>query len=238
MAEIYDIRGCLLIFRTSRVEGTQKVSISDELVNTGSLNVVQRSIERYRMGYYDIDDVLADSVEFPCKFQYFLPGLGYLEGNPGKPIEKNCRLDLPLWLARILAIVGGDEEGQEDEEALPFVELLRPEMFSPKVVNAIKAGASDLDLHTINAHFYSLAVKWITLFGDEELAGVVSEMVLERSLEMNGHASSVAVQAAGVEAQSSLIGSPFLITMDESEKQLYRLAHDSYKRTKKWIIQT
>lgn len=40
MAEIYNIRGCLLIFRTSRVEGTKKVSISDELVNTGSLDVI------------------------------------------------------------------------------------------------------------------------------------------------------------------------------------------------------
>lgn len=190
------------------------------------------------MGYYDIDDVLADSVDFPCKFQYFLPGLGYLEGNPGKAIEKNCRLDLPLWLARILAIVGGDEEVSEGEEPTSFVELLRPEMFSPKVVNAIKTGAKDLDLHTINAHFYSLAVKWIALFGDEELAGVVSEMVLERALQMNGHASSVTVQAAGVESQSSLVGSPFLLTMDESEKDLYRRAHDSYKRTKKWIVQT
>lgn len=187
------------------------------------------------MGYYEIDDVLADGVEFPCKFQYFLPGLGYLEGNPGKPIEKNSRLDLPLWLARILAIVGGDEQ-EQDEEILPFVELLRPEMFSPRVVNAIKAGPADLDVHSVNAHFYSLAVKWTTLFGDEELGRVVEEMVLERALEMNGHASSVALQ--GESQLGSLANAPFLLTMDESEKELYRRAHDSYKRTKRWIVET
>lgn len=190
------------------------------------------------MGYYDIDDVLADSVEFPCKFQYYLPGLGYLEGNPGKAIEKSSKLELPLWLARILAIVGGEnEESFEGEETQPFVELLRPELFSPKVINAIKASPSNLDLHSINSHFYSLAIKWISLFGDEELTSVVNGMVMERSLEMNSHASSVNMHSMGLDSQSANVGSPFMLTMDESEKEIYRRAHDSYKRTKRWMVQ-
>lgn len=191
------------------------------------------------MGYYDLEDVLADSSEVPCKFQYSMPGLGYLEGNAGKAIEKNAKLMLPLWLARVLAIVGGDEEEGEnqagDEETLPFVELSRPDMFSGKVVNAIKAGAASLDLHSVSSHFYLLAIKWIALFGDEEFAAVVADMVMERSLELNGHASSVSV--SGVESQASQLGSPFLLTLDESEKETYRRAHDSYRQTKRWMIE-
>ncbi|QLL33114.1 hypothetical protein HG536_0E00240 [Torulaspora globosa] len=189
------------------------------------------------MGYYELEDVLADGSEVPCKFQYSMPGLGYLAGNAGKPIEKNSKLLLPLWLARVLAIVGGSEgeEIADDEEAMPFVELSRPEMFSAKVVNAIKAGAASLDLHSVNSHFYMLAIKWIALFGDAELGSVIAEMVMERSLELNGHASSVGVSA--VESQASQAGSPFLLTLDESEKETYRRAHDSYRRTKRWMLE-
>lgn len=200
------------------------------------------------MGYYDIDDVLADSVSFPCKFQYYMPGLGYLEGNPGRPIEKNSKLDLPLWLARILAIVGGESEGDEvdndPEDAAPFVELLGPDIFSAKVINAIKAGASTLDLNSINSHFYSLIVKWLTLFGDKELTTVFSDMLLERSLEINSHASSVnmMIMTMGMDSQhlsseATNAGSTFLLTMDEFEKKIYKQAHDSYKETKKWMVQ-
>lgn len=224
-----------------------EVSDGRSRANWANLRRLERSrwVARHRkasnrngMGYYELEDVLADGCEVPCKFQYSMPGLGYLEGNAGKPIEKNAKLALPLWLARVLAIVGGegDEDGfADDEDALPFVELSRPDMFSAKVVNAIKAGPASLDLHSVNAHFYMLAIKWIALFGDAELGAVVTELVLERALELNGHAGSVSVSA--VEAQASQLGSPFLLTLDESEKETYRRAHDSYKRTKRWLIE-
>lgn len=183
------------------------------------------------MGYYDVDDILADSAEFSCKFQYDMPGLGYLEGNPGRAIEKNARLDLPLWLARILAIVGGADGEDGSEEAPPFVELLPAEIFSPKVINAIKADAIAIDLHSISSHFHALALKWIALFGDEKLASVFSNMVLLRALEINAHAGSVNVYPT---ADAS---SAFLLTLDESEKRLYKKSHDAYREHKKWMVE-
>lgn len=182
------------------------------------------------MGYYDVDDILADSADFSCKFQYDMPGLGYLAGNPGRSIDKNARLNLPLWLARILAIVGGSEDEYDAEEAVPFVELLLPEIFSPKVINAIKADAGAIDLHSISSHFLALSLKWIALFGDEELASVCSSMTLARALEINAHASSVNF------ASASEITSPFLLTLDESEKRLYKRSHESYREHKRWMV--
>lgn len=160
---------------------------------------------------------------------------------------------MPLWLARILAIVGGDNEIADDgtqyelDEPVPFVELLKPDIFSMKVINSAKASPTSLDLHSINAHFYSLAVKWIVLFEDKELASIVNEMLLERALEINSHAGSVHVATnttttgSHLESHSSHPesnkGSMFLLTLDEFEKSIYKLSHDSYKQTKRWMVE-
>lgn len=33
--------------------------------------------------YYDIDAILTDAQKVPCTFDINVPGLGYMEGNPG-----------------------------------------------------------------------------------------------------------------------------------------------------------
>ncbi|CCF56301.1 hypothetical protein KAFR_0A08670 [Kazachstania africana CBS 2517] len=207
------------------------------------------------MGYYDIDDVLTDACEIPCKFKHDIPGLGYLENNPGKPIRNNSKLLLPLWLARILAIVGEDpvqEDGTmlDDAESIPFVELMTPDAFSAKVINAIKADPVSLDVHSISPHFFALAIKWIALFNDKELAAIVTELMLQRAQEINNHASSVTID---VKRQIDITGdnstvystnagnlgnnnnSTFLLTLDEFEKRVYKQAHESYKDAKRWM---
>ncbi|AAS54889.1 AGR399Cp [Eremothecium gossypii ATCC 10895] len=181
------------------------------------------------MGYYDLDDILADSSKFACRFNYELPGLGYLEGNPGKPVGKHSKVELPLWLASVLATVTGEQE-HVDEEALPFVEFLPPEMFSARVVNAIKADAPTLDVHSINGHFYALGTRWAALFSDAGLAGMLAGMVLERALEVQRHAASAAVEAtAPTDATARM-----LQTLDEWERQLYRRAHAASRDAKLW----
>lgn len=207
------------------------------------------------MGYYDIDDILADAVEIPCRFNYEIPGLGYLEGNPGKAISKKSKIQLPIWLARILAIVGGDSENGEDMDGsmsvdgndMPFVELLQPEFLSAKVINAIKTSPETLDLHSINSHFINIANKWITLFGDKNLSNILNDLLLQRSIELNSHASSVMINISNKQGRKRLdkdnnfqennINTPFLLTMDEFEKHVYKKSHSSYKDTKKWLFE-
>ncbi|AET37766.1 DNA replication protein PSF3 Ecym_2006 [Eremothecium cymbalariae DBVPG len=183
------------------------------------------------MGYYDVDEILAAGTKFSCKFNYDIPGLGYLEGNPGRQLNKNAKIELPLWLASVLAIVTGDQE-HDDEEALPFVQFLSPEMFSSKVVNAIKSDAPTLDVHSISGQFYTLGIKWATLFSDVELAGVINKMLLERALEINRHASSVSVDAGVAPSDST---GTLLMTLDEFEKKLYKETHDTYRDAKLWL---
>jgi len=75
------------------------------------------------MSYYDVDAILTDGQKLPCTFEIDVPGLGYLDGNPGGTvrfvndarqslltllqIKAGTKLDLPLWLGVMLAVSSG-----------------------------------------------------------------------------------------------------------------------------------
>lgn len=75
------------------------------------------------MSYYDVDAILTDAQKLPCTFEIDVPGLGYLDGNPGGTVRsESCalgkantllqikagtKLDLPLWLGVMLAVSSG-----------------------------------------------------------------------------------------------------------------------------------
>lgn len=54
--------------------------------------------------YFDVDAILTDNVKVPCTFEIAVPGLGYLESSTESDIRKGTRVDLPLWLAEMLAV--------------------------------------------------------------------------------------------------------------------------------------
>jgi hypothetical protein len=56
------------------------------------------------MSFYDTDAILTDAQKLPCTFNLDVPGLGYLDGNPGEPIAANAKLELPLWLGMMLTV--------------------------------------------------------------------------------------------------------------------------------------
>lgn len=39
------------------------------------------------MSYYDVDAILTDAQKLPCTFEIDVPGLGYLDGNPGGTVR-------------------------------------------------------------------------------------------------------------------------------------------------------
>lgn len=171
------------------------------------------------MSYYDIDDILADGEKVPCQFNLKVPGLGYLEGNPGKAVEEGTKLELPLWLASTLATCGLLENSDQS-----FVDLLEPDFISAKVLNAIRADPRSVDLHSFMGNYYAVVQKWVALFGDTQLAQTVINMFKERALEIDNYASN----------SNKLVNSTFLLSLDEWEKKLFRETSDSKKDMKLW----
>lgn len=172
------------------------------------------------MSYYDLDDVLTDGEKIPCRFNMTVPGLGYLEGNPGKAIEKNTKIELPLWLAEVLAICELSEESQST-----FIDLSQPDFLNAKVINAIKANPLSIDLHSILTNYYRLSEKWAAMFSDEELIEVVLTMLKERAFEINNFACNTNKQS----------NNNFIYSLDEFEKKLYKATSVSNKQMRNWI---
>lgn len=171
------------------------------------------------MGYYDIEDILADGEKIPCKFNLTVPGLGYLEGSPGKAIENGTKLDLPMWLAEVLAVCSTLENTQDT-----FIELLEPDFIAPKVMNAIRADPKAVDLHSIMANYYKLCEKWSAMFNEKQLVEAVMVMLKERAMEIDSYASNA----------TKYVSTPFLLSLDEFEKDLYKVTYESKKLMRHW----
>ncbi|PSK39625.1 hypothetical protein C7M61_001425 [Candidozyma pseudohaemuli] len=175
------------------------------------------------MGYYDIDDILADGEKVPCAFNATYPGLGFLEGSPGRPLQKDTKVELPMWLAKLLAM--SELLAQSD---LSFVEMLTPDFISTKVLNAIRADPKSVDLHSLKASYYKLAEQWIYIFSDHQVAEIVMELLKLRALEIDNFASNT----------NKHVNSSFLLSLDEFEKKLYKVTAESKRQNRQWASLT
>ncbi|KAL9099028.1 MAG: hypothetical protein Q9163_005413 [Psora crenata] len=120
--------------------------------------------------YYDIDAILTDAEKVPCTFNLDLPGLGYLDENPGEDIQANHSTPLPLWLATLLAV-------QRLPSGTPICQLDLPTSIGGvKEVNALKANPKVVDLRELSAHYYELAARVLELWDEEELVAVLCEV--------------------------------------------------------------
>lgn len=173
--------------------------------------------------YYDLDDILAVQQKVPCRFNCTVPGLGYLEGNPGRALEANTKVDLPFWLASVLnTILAQDDSSQDD---YTFLDIEDPEFINTKVLNAIRASATTIDLHKIAQHYYNLVIRWCTMYSQDDLVKTVMEMLRQRAVEINNFASNA----------NKLVHNEFLYSLDEWEKKLYKITSESNKDMREWL---
>ncbi|GAA82907.1 GINS complex subunit Psf3 [Aspergillus luchuensis IFO 4308] len=134
-------------------------------------------------------------------------------------IKAGTRIDLPLWLGEMLSI--GARLGTSR-----LVTLDLPSALSERVMNALKADPRTVDLRSLAPHFYSLSERILELFEEEELVEVLSNTFKKRSAVIADHAHN----PQGALGQ----GADFLRGLDETERQLFRVAHDSAKDTRVW----
>lgn len=170
------------------------------------------------MSYYDLDDIMATNERIPCRFNMTVPGLGYLEGNPGKPIEKGTKVELPFWLAEVLAVSGSENES--------FIDLLNPDLINHQLINAIKSDSVNIDLHSILSNYYILIEKWCDMFQDRELSGILMQMLKERCYMINNYANNT---------NANKLSNEFLLSLDAYEKKLFKLTSESNKQLKNWL---
>jgi GINS complex subunit 3 len=121
-----------------------------------------------------------------------------------------------------------------------------PVALSQRVINALKADPKTVELRSQAQHFYNLGARTMELFEGEEMIDVLTD-VSARNTSANCLALTCALQktfkkrAAGIadhahNARGAMgDGVDFLRGLDETERQLFRVAHDSAKAVKRWM---
>ncbi|KEF57525.1 DNA replication complex GINS protein psf3 [Exophiala aquamarina CBS 119918] len=173
------------------------------------------------MSYYDVDAILTDSQKLPCTFELDVPGLGYLDGNAGQTIKAGSKIDLPMWLGILLAVSSGNTPG-----ATPLVSLDFPEPLQQRVINALKADPKSVDLRVQAPHFYALGARIMDLFEDQDVLDTLVDTFKQRAAEIADHAH----HARGALGE----GAEFLRGLDESERQIFKAAHEGSKAVRVW----
>ncbi|OAL68083.1 DNA replication complex GINS protein PSF3 [Trichophyton rubrum] len=107
----------------------------------------------------------------------------------------------------------------------PLVTLDLPKALSEQVMNALKADPRTVDLRALAPHFYRLGCRILQLFEEEEMVDVLSHTFKTRAMQISDHAHNPAGPMSGQE---------FLRGLDETERQLFRAAHESIKSMRAW----
>ncbi|CAK7213215.1 DNA replication protein [Sporothrix bragantina] len=152
------------------------------------------------MSYYDVDAILTDAEKIPCEFQIDVPGLGYLDQTPSHTLKAGTRLQLPLWLAEMLALANNNASSDDSK---PFLTLNLPPALRHDVVQALKADPRAVPLRDQSAHFYALATRMLDLFEDADLAAVLRDAFVGRTDDIGMHARKVGGQSSGSGAGGS-----------------------------------
>ncbi|SZF04753.1 unnamed protein product [Blumeria hordei] len=180
------------------------------------------------MSYYDLDSILTDAQKVPCTFEFDVPGLGYLDNNVGHTLKSSTRVELPLWLAEMLAV-------SSISTTKTLVTLDLPQCLAPRVMNALKADPISVDIRTLAPNFYGLGARVLELFEEEEVCDILMQTWRARAAVINDHASNTGTNRRHGIGGVGSGGAEFLRSLDEAERELFRASHDSMKRVGQWM---
>lgn len=132
--------------------------------------------------YYSPDAILTDAQKAPCTFELTVPQLTPL--NNGSVVEHGTKLELPLWLAEMLAV---SKPAGPSSNSLATLDMPAP--LGPRVMNALRADPKSVDIRAQAQRFYGLGERMLDLFDDEEVAEVLNEVrsslrCMKRSIDL------------------------------------------------------
>lgn len=124
------------------------------------------------MAYYSPDVILTDAQKAPLTFDLAVPQLSPL--NNGSAITPGTKLDLPLWMAEMLAV---SKPAGPSTSSLASLDM--PPALGQRVMNALRADPKSVDLRAQAQFFYGLGERMFELFDEEELVEVLSDVSRE-----------------------------------------------------------
>ncbi|KAK0205638.1 hypothetical protein IW262DRAFT_471333 [Armillaria fumosa] len=179
--------------------------------------------------YFSIDSILADNQKIQCIFSKKIPDLGHLWGGSERDIAAQGKYQIPIWMAYI--VVYSDWAG-----------FNIPTPFGNRVRNALNAEPRSVCLSSLvgaGGLWYGFGKTIMDMLSDEqanEMSQMLTKTFRERLVEVIDQAQHFAAlgPAGGGGGSTGDTAQAFREGLDGTERELFVLAQESAKRTKKW----
>ncbi|KZT74544.1 GINS complex, Psf3 component [Daedalea quercina L-15889] len=186
--------------------------------------------------YYSVESILAENQKIQCAFKIDIADMGHLDGGNERDIKAQSKIQVPMWMAYIL--IYSD-----------YAEFTIPPPFSARVRNALNAEARSVRLSSLVGQgglWYGFGIMIMRLLSDvpaHELSDVLTKTFRSRLPEVIDQAHHFAsIHGAAASASGSGGGTitsdeatmAFREGLDGTERELFVLAQDSARRTKRW----
>eukprot|EP00833_Pecoramyces_ruminatium_P005994 jgi/Orpsp1_1/1180026/evm.model.c7180000071852.1 len=165
------------------------------------------SFEEYKSDYFDLDDILAEQQKMQVSFKEDIPGLGFLENNPGEPLHKDEKVLLPFWIITELSKIEVDDNISDDGH---IIELSNPKCFKNQFKNQLIAGPTSVQLYQACPYYFQFGYKLSKISGDETLP-----LILETSYKLR----IPLIMDYSQQIQISKDKAEFIRGLDECERQ-------------------
>ncbi|TFK55858.1 GINS complex Psf3 component [Heliocybe sulcata] len=181
--------------------------------------------------YYSIDSILAENQKIQCTFKVEIPDMGHLDGGSERDIKPLSKMQIPLWMAYIL--IYSD-----------YADFSIPAPFNARVRNALNAEARSVRLSGLvgqGGSWYGFGKMIVRLLDDapaDEISKVLTKTFRDRLLEVIDQAQHFAALGAGGGSASGDGAQMFREGLESMERELFVLAQESAKRTKRWYETT
>jgi GINS complex subunit 3 len=202
-------------------------------------------MHKFVLSFCPSNPSLTSLQKVPCTFALDVPHLGYLDAQPNQPLKAGTQLPLPLWLASML---GTDYPSLNTP---PFVSIGIPECLNARVLNALKADARSVDLRAQTPGFYALAARMLgsvvadwTEEDERLVCDILTDTWKRRAEDVGDFAGNVGAGQGAAKGGTSgggggmgagQDGVEFLRGLDESERRLFKVKHETAKALRKWM---
>ncbi|KAF9468931.1 hypothetical protein BDZ94DRAFT_1244953 [Collybia nuda] len=178
--------------------------------------------------YFSIDAILAENQKLQCNFNREILGMGHLGGGSERDIVMGSKIQLPYWLANTILLS-------------TWADINIPAPFGARVRNALLADARSVRLSGLvgaGGLWYGFGKSIMDMVLDEqanELSKMLRVTFRDRLVEIIDQAQHfAALGPAGGSGSTGDTAQAFREGLDASEREIFALAQESAKRTKRW----
>ncbi|KAF8897348.1 hypothetical protein BD779DRAFT_1490327 [Infundibulicybe gibba] len=178
--------------------------------------------------YFSIDSILAENQKIQCTFKKDIPHMGHLTGGSERDIKAPSKAQIPIWLA--YTIIYSD-----------WAEFNIPTPFGQRVRSALRAEARSVRLSNLvgaGGLWYGFGKTIMDILTEDQakdMSALLTRTFQRRLVEVIDQAQHfAALGPIGGGGSTGDTAQSFREGLDGTERELFALAQESARQTKRW----